>query len=272
MSVKQKMTALADEVRTLSGTTESKTVDDMTSDVGDANEVITSQALLISSIKSAIDNLPNAIPEDQYKDSTDLVVDGAKVITPAGFYPSDAEKSVKSAEAVFPTFEVIAEEETSEMWVRAINRQAEGYVPLSTRFSDVFVSLTVEGDTATMSCGDQAIVRKMEGGGGGVPTATVTINKTTSRGNVYLEEWTVFDGQSIWGKYTPNNQNVILPSGSKGTKNIDNVVIGSLFIIHGIGGVPSWDFDDSVEILSGSSTLPVLRIKANTTITFADID
>lgn len=60
MSVNSKMTALADEVRELSGTTSIKSIDAMTSDVAAANESILDQADLISQIKNVVDALPEA--------------------------------------------------------------------------------------------------------------------------------------------------------------------------------------------------------------------
>lgn len=54
------LTALADEVRELSGTTGKMSVGDMTSNLGDANAEVGSQADLIAQIKSAVDNLPEA--------------------------------------------------------------------------------------------------------------------------------------------------------------------------------------------------------------------
>ena len=60
MSVNSKMTALADEIRELSGTEEAMGLDDMTNHVGDANTEVDSQADLIAQIKSTVDNLPEA--------------------------------------------------------------------------------------------------------------------------------------------------------------------------------------------------------------------
>lgn len=59
MSVHSKMTALADEIRELSGTTTTKSIDAMTSDVSAANDEVVEQADLIAQIKSAVDSLPN---------------------------------------------------------------------------------------------------------------------------------------------------------------------------------------------------------------------
>ena len=55
MSVNSKMTALADEIRVLSGTTEAMGIDAMKTHVGEANEEVGSQANLIAQIITALD-------------------------------------------------------------------------------------------------------------------------------------------------------------------------------------------------------------------------
>ena len=176
-TVNEKMTALASQVRQLSGTTEYKTIDDMQLDVQDANEVISSQTDLIAEILTAISNLPDALPDTDEKGSADLVIDGAKVTAPAGYYPNGAEASVKTITAAFPVFDVSADEEESEIWLRAYNNQQEGYVGEASLFTDAFVKLTIDGSTAIMSCGDASIERTVEGGGGAsVDTCTAIIS------------------------------------------------------------------------------------------------
>ena len=54
-TVNEKMTALADEIRELSGTTTPKSLDAMASDVNTANAEITEQTDLISQIATALD-------------------------------------------------------------------------------------------------------------------------------------------------------------------------------------------------------------------------
>jgi hypothetical protein len=55
MSVNSKMTALADEIRELSGTTTTKSIDTMTSDVNTANVEIAEQAELLEQIATALE-------------------------------------------------------------------------------------------------------------------------------------------------------------------------------------------------------------------------
>ncbi len=60
MSVNSKMTALADEIRELSGTTTKKGIDAMTADVNAANTEISEQADLIEQLATMVENLPSA--------------------------------------------------------------------------------------------------------------------------------------------------------------------------------------------------------------------
>jgi methyl-accepting chemotaxis protein len=55
MSVNEKMTALADEIRELSGTTTTKSIDTMISDVDAANTEVSSQMNLINQIATALE-------------------------------------------------------------------------------------------------------------------------------------------------------------------------------------------------------------------------
>ena len=58
-SFNEKMTALADEVRELSGTTSSKSIDAMTTDIQDANSAIVEQVNLISQISALVQTKAN---------------------------------------------------------------------------------------------------------------------------------------------------------------------------------------------------------------------
>jgi hypothetical protein len=60
MTVNSKMTALADEIRELSGATEALSIDAMTTNVSDANDEVNNQTDLIAQIKGVIDTLPEA--------------------------------------------------------------------------------------------------------------------------------------------------------------------------------------------------------------------
>ena len=131
-TVNSKMTALADEVRALSGTTTSKSIDAMTTDVNAANTEITEQTGLIAQIVTALEGkagggveLPSlsnpagaadilngkeAIDKDgnkitgtiATKTSSNLTASGATVTAPAGYYASNATKTIASGSAKTP--------------------------------------------------------------------------------------------------------------------------------------------------------------------------
>jgi hypothetical protein len=134
MTVNSKMTALADEIRELSGSTSKKSIDDMASDVGSANTEVASQAELIAQIttalegkasnsggvilptldnpatasdilsgKEAIDESGNKITGSiATKTSSNLTASGATVTVPAGYYASNATKTITSGSTKTP--------------------------------------------------------------------------------------------------------------------------------------------------------------------------
>ena len=77
MSVNSKMTAIADEIRELSGTTEAIGLDAMKTHVGNANDKIENQSDLIAQITSALEG--KAVGGGQATPS--ISVDSAGLIT-----------------------------------------------------------------------------------------------------------------------------------------------------------------------------------------------
>lgn len=134
MSVYVKMTALADEARTLSGTTDKKSIDEIIEDVTDANEEITDQSALISQILDAVNNLPEAKGDncidvtDITRGESDVIVDEGQVNVTEGYYPSRVVKEIPSVEQATPDITVFS---TGQIIAKAT--QAEGYVYGGTR-------------------------------------------------------------------------------------------------------------------------------------------
>lgn len=160
MTVNSKMTALADEIRELSGTTTPKSIDAMTSDVDAANTEISEQMELIAQISTALENkagggggvtLPEldnpagasdilsgkeAIDGDgnkitgtiATKTSSNLTASGATVIVPAGYYASNATKSVTTATQATPSVSIDANGK-----ITASATQSAGYVSSGTK-------------------------------------------------------------------------------------------------------------------------------------------
>ena len=156
MNVNSKMTALANEIRELSGTATTKSIDAMTSDVNAANTEISGQRDLISQItsalegkaagggvtlptlnnpasanhilygKEAIDSDGNKITGNIYsRDAGSLAVNGASVITTAGYYPEDVYKEVNKAELAIPSISV----DSKGLITSIVQQRTAGYVP-----------------------------------------------------------------------------------------------------------------------------------------------
>lgn len=74
MSVNTKMTAIADEVRDLTGVTSTLTLDAMASNLSDANDEVSSQTNLIAEIVSALEGKASGGSGDSIKTCTVTVV------------------------------------------------------------------------------------------------------------------------------------------------------------------------------------------------------
>lgn len=70
MSVHSKMTALAEEVRELSGVTEALSIDAMTTNIGEANDEVGTQVNLIAQLAAALEGKASATPSLQNKTVT----------------------------------------------------------------------------------------------------------------------------------------------------------------------------------------------------------
>lgn len=186
MSLNTKMTALANEIRELSGTTTSKSIDSMTTDIDTANNEINSQTDLIAQITTALEGkaggaggvtLPpldtpasasdilegkEAINENgevvtgtiQTKTSNDLTVNGATVTVPAGYYDSQQTKSVETATQATPSVSIDANGK-----ITASATQSAGYVSAGTK-SGTKQLTTQAAKTITPSTSSQTAVAK----------------------------------------------------------------------------------------------------------------
>lgn len=213
MSVNEKMTALADEIRELSGTTTSKSIDAMTSDVDAANAEIAEQAELLEQIATALEGkasggvtLPDlnnpavaadilsgkeAIDEDgnkitgtiATKTSSNLTASGATVTVPAGYYATNATKSVATATQATPSVSI-----NSSGLITASATQTAGYVSAGTK-SGTKQLTTQAAKTVTPTTSDQTAVAS-----GRYTTGAITV-----KGDANLKAENIASGVSIFG-------------------------------------------------------------------------
>lgn len=184
-TVNEKMTALANEIRELSGTTNTKSLDEMRVDVNAANTEITEQIELIAQIttalegkaagggitlptldnpaasadilsgKEAIDGDGNVITGTiATKTSSNLTASGATVTVPAGYYASQSTKSVATATQATPTVSIDANGK-----ITASATQTAGYVSAGTK-SGTKQLTTQAAKTITPSTSSQTAVAK----------------------------------------------------------------------------------------------------------------
>jgi hypothetical protein len=185
-TVNSKMTALADEIRELSGSTSKKSLEAMTTDVSTANTEIAEQAELLEQIVTALENktaggggveLPEltnpastsdilngkeAIDGDgnvitgtiATKTSPNLTASGATVTVPAGYYASNASKSVGTATQATPSISVDANGK-----ITASATQSAGYVSAGTKTGTKQLT-TQTAKTITPTTSSQTAVAK----------------------------------------------------------------------------------------------------------------
>jgi len=199
MSINEKMTALADEIRELSGTTDTKSLDEMKVDVDAANTEITEQAELIAQIttalegkaggatlppldnpavaadilsgKEAIDGDGNVITGTiATKTSSNLTSSGATVTVPAGYYASQATKSVATATQATPSVSIDANGK-----ITASATQTAGYVSAGTKTGTKQMT-TQAAKTITPSTSSQTAVAKNVYTTGAVTVAAIPSN------------------------------------------------------------------------------------------------
>ena len=249
-----KMSALADEIRELSGTTTTKNIDTMASDVSAANIEVSSQADLITQISNALEGkaaggttLPDlnnpagagdilsgkeAIDENgnivtgtiATKTSSNLIASGETVTVPAGYYPDSASKSVATATQAIPTVSV-----DSSGLITASATQTAGYVVAGTK-SGTKQLTTEAAKIVTPSTSDQTAVAS-----GRYTTGTVIV-----MGDGSLVPENIKSGESIFGvsgtykgpnlqsksvTYTSNGTATVTPDSGYGGLSSVNVTV-----------------------------------------------
>jgi hypothetical protein len=159
------LTALGDKIREKTGVTATLTPDgtmltelDKMADV--SNDTVTAGSMLsgITAHNSSGEKVTGNIAT---KTSSDLTASGATVTVPAGYYASNASKSVATATRANTTISTTADDTKDTLTVTASNNQATGYVTGSNKTASTTISLTTSGATVTASDGTNSISKSV---------------------------------------------------------------------------------------------------------------
>ena len=219
MSINDSMTALADEIREISGETQFLGIDDMREEIAQANDEVDIQANLINQLISMANNLPEAgsgdgpsLPvltnEGTYADllqgkqlidgsggivvgtiptktQNDLTANGATVTVPSGYYASQTTKSVATATRGATTISVTADDTNDKLTVTGSNTQAAGYVTdTAAKTASTTITLTASGATVTATeTGGKKVSKSVASGSATTPNRTITLRPLISVDN-----------------------------------------------------------------------------------------
>jgi hypothetical protein len=240
-TVNEKMTAIADEIRTLSGTTGAMGLDAMASNVGEANGKVTTQVDLIEQIQTALEGKATGAGKElpeltnpgsaadllagkqlidgngnivegtiATKTSSNLTASGAIVTVPAGYYASNTTKSVSTATQASPSITV-----SSSGLITASVTQSAGYVKAGTR-SGAKQLTTKSATTITPTTSEQTAVNSGVYTTGAIKVAAIPSN---------YED--VTDETSAYTSLNSELESVInsLEDGEGGGTNIDTCTV-----------------------------------------------
>jgi hypothetical protein len=197
------MTALADEIRELSSSSAKMGIDDMTTNVSNANEEVDNQTDLIAQIKGVIDTLPEA------GGSGEITLQ-SKTVTPT------ASSQIVSADSGYDGLDTVTVNAIPSTYVQpTATKSTTTYTPTTTDqtiASGTYLTgvQTIKGDAnlipANIVSGKSIFgvegTAENEGGYGDFETATVSVNSYRSDHHIYYTGVNEVITQSNFGSLT----------------------------------------------------------------------
>lgn len=168
---REDIVAIADAVRSKTGTTNEMTLDGIVSNI---NKISTGDGIVLPTLtnegsssdmlsgKQLIDGDGNIVTGTIQTKTTDNVsVSGSTVTVPAGYYADNVIKSVTTVTRADTTISTTADDTNDKLTITASNNQGTGYVAGANKTATTTISLTVSGSTVTASDGSKSISKSV---------------------------------------------------------------------------------------------------------------
>ena len=155
------------------------------------------------------------------KTSSNLTASGATVTVPAGYYATNASKSVSTATRANTTIAITADDTNDKLTITAANNQGAGYVAGANKTATATITLTASGSTVTASDGSKSISKSVTTATQATPGITVSsaglITASATQTAGYVAAGTKSNTKQLTTKaaatYTPGTTNQTINSG-----------------------------------------------------------